>query len=102
MRWEGRKKEKKRRGVPWVEYDGANYNNTQSTPDWQKPLTSFFRWDPNAPPPKMKDDDKVEEMEENKAPKDKGIEKENSSKKKGETDEMVVEEDEENEIIGWE
>ena len=38
---------------------GAGYNPMgQPVPGWQKPLTSFFKSDPNAqPPPKMKDEE---------------------------------------------
>merc|ERR1711909_181450 len=51
-------------------YSGGNSYNPQPTPDWQKPLTSFFKRDPNAPPPKKKIED--DELEEEKTPKDKG------------------------------
>ena len=38
---------------------GAGYNPMgQPVPGWQKPLTSFFKSDPNVPPPpKMKDEE---------------------------------------------
>lgn len=74
-------------------YGGGNSYNPQPTPDWQKPLTSFFTRDPNAPPPKMKDEDDLED--ETKPVKDKGKGKGKSSKKKGE--DVNKEEDEENE-----
>merc|ERR1719222_172200 len=42
-------------GSPAGKYSGGNGYNPQPTPDWQKPLTSFFVPDPNKPPPKMKE-----------------------------------------------
>ena len=44
---------------------GAGYNPLgQPVPGWQKPMTSFFKMDPNAPSVKRKDDEKqVKETE---------------------------------------
>merc|ERR1711881_5112 len=40
---------------------GAGYNPMgQPVPGWQKPLTSFFKSDPNAPPPSKMKDEEVE------------------------------------------
>merc|ERR1712204_60526 len=79
-------------------YGGGNSYNPQPTPDWQKPLTSFFKRDPNAPPPKMKDDtDDDDENEETKVPKDKGKGKGKKSTKKNDESVEMMEEDGENE-----
>merc|ERR1712218_385132 len=42
-------------GSPAGKYSGGNGYNPQPTPDWQKPLTSFFTPDPNKPPSMMKE-----------------------------------------------
>merc|ERR1712096_93322 len=72
------------------EYMGNSYN-PQPTPDWQKPLTSFFVKDPNKPPPKIKDEDEAEKDVKEVKDKGKGKGKGKSSKK-----EEKLEEDEEN------
>merc|ERR1719369_2766259 len=43
-------------GSPGGKYQGGNSYNPQPTPNWQKPLTSFFVPDPSRRPPKMQDD----------------------------------------------
>ena len=48
---------------PGSKYGGGNSYCPQPTPDWQQPLTSFFKRDPNAPPPKMRDEEENEEMD---------------------------------------
>ena len=79
---------------PGGKYSGGNSYCPQPTPGWQQGINSFFKRDPNAPPPKMKDDEDMKEAEEiNKASEEKGKGKgkgKRSSKKK-------VAEDEENE-----
>merc|ERR1711909_231021 len=77
---------------PGGKYSGGHGYNPQPTPDWQKPLTSFFQRDPNAPPPKMK---KHGEDEEDDSPEPK-----NKGKGKGKSSNMSKKqhvEDEENE-----
>ena len=74
---------------PGGKYSGGNSYNPQPTPDWQKPLTSFFQRDPNAPPPKMKKHDEDEE--------DGSPEPKNKGKGKGKSSKKGQEEDEENE-----
>ena len=71
---------------PGGKYSGGNSYNPQPTPDWQKPLTSFFQRDPNAPPPQIKKHDEDEE-EGSSEPKNKGKGKGKSSKKGQEEDE---------------
>ena len=79
---------------PGWKYSGGNSYCPQPTPGWQQGINSFFKRDPNAPPPKMKDDEDMKEEEEViKASEEKGKGKgkgKRSSKKK-------VAEDEENE-----
>ena len=42
---------------------GGNAYNPQPTPDWQKPLTSFFTRDPNKPSQKEEDEEVDKEKE---------------------------------------
>ena len=48
---------------PGSKYGGGNSYCPQPTPDWQQPLTSFFKRDPHATPPKMRDEEENEEMD---------------------------------------
>jgi hypothetical protein len=45
-------------------YGGGNTYNPQPTPEWQKPLTSFFTRDPNVPVKEKKTDDEEMDKEE--------------------------------------
>ena len=46
---------------PGGKYSGGNSYCPQPTPGWQQGINSFFKRDPNAPPPKMKDDEDMKE-----------------------------------------
>merc|ERR1712059_132827 len=76
---------------------GGNSYNPQPVPDWQKPLTSFFTRDPNAPPPKMKKVEDLEDDEGMEVDEEKGEKVKDKGKGKGKGKSTKKTEDEENE-----